>query len=153
MGKEIERKFLVRGKGWRAAADAGRSIRQAYLARGTAQVRVRILDDRKARLTVKSGKAGLERDEFEYDIPLSDAEAMLALRTGEVIAKRRYRLPAGEGLTWEVDVFGEGQDGLVLAEIELPAKDASFARPDWLGNEVTGDPRYSNAALAMTRRS
>jgi adenylate cyclase len=153
MGKEIERKFLVRGKGWREGADAGRSIRQAYLTRGAAQVRVRILDDSKARLTVKSGKAGLERDEFEYDIPLADAEAMMALRTGEVIAKRRYRLPAGDGLTWEIDVFGEGQNGLVLAEIELPAKDASFARPDWLGNEVTGDPRYSNAALAMTRKS
>ncbi|WP_156841861.1 CYTH domain-containing protein [Novosphingobium aquimarinum] len=153
MGQEIERKFLVRGTGWRALADAGRSIRQAYLARGTAEIRVRILDDREARLTVKSGKPGLERQEFEYAIPLADAEAMLALRTGDVIAKRRHRLPAGNGLTWEIDVFGEAQHGFVLAEIELTDKHAAFAKPDWLGDEVTGDPRYSNAALALTRRS
>lgn len=152
MGKEIERKFLVRGTGWRARADAGRNIRQAYLARGTAQIRVRIIDDREARLTVKSGKGGIERDEFEYEIPLEDAEAMMALRTGEVIAKCRHRLPAGDGLTWEVDVFGGEQNGLVIAEIELPTQDTAFTRPEWVGDEVTDDPRYSNAALSMTRR-
>lgn len=149
MGAEIERKFLVRGDGWRASADAGSRLRQAYLAStGSAAIRVRIKDETEAFLTIKSAKPGLSRDEFEYSVPVEDARAMLALRVGEVIEKTRYRVPAGE-LTWEIDVFAGAHTGLTVAEIELPDEAADFARPGWLGDEITHDKRYYNASLAL----
>lgn len=150
MGLEIERKFLVTGEGWQADAGPGKSIRQAYLsAGGAASVRVRIIGESKAKLTVKSAEVALSRTEFEYDVPVADAAVMLALRQGAVIVKTRHRVPAGEGRAWEVDVFGGVHAGLVIAEIELGAEDERFDKPDWLGAEVTGDPAYSNAALAL----
>ena len=150
MGVEIERKFLVTGEGWQADAEPGMPIRQAYLSSGpAASVRVRIVGESAARLTVKSAGAALSRCEFEYDVPVADAAAMLALRQGAVIVKTRYRIAAGEGRAWEIDVFGGVHAGLVIAEIELGAEDEAFARPDWLGAEVTSDPAYSNAALAL----
>ncbi len=146
MGREIERKFLVTGEGWRAGMGAAREIRQFYLARtDRATVRVRIIDGRAARMTVKGNAEGAARAEHEWDIPLEDARAMEALRTGRTIVKTRHVVPAGD-LAWEVDVF---DDGLVLAEIELPSEDAEFERPPWIGGEVTGDPRYYNAAMAL----
>jgi len=152
MGIEIERKFLVAGNDWQAGADEGRSIRQAYLANGgAASVRIRVLGDRggkSARLTIKSRGGGLSRAEFEYPVPVADALELMALRSGNVIEKTRYRVPAGPDRVWEVDVFAGVHAGLVLAEIELGAEDELFERPDWLGEEVTGDPRYANAALA-----
>ena len=149
MGAEIERKFLVRGDGWKSHADGGSRLRQAYLAAtdGCA-IRVRIKDDENAYLTIKSARPGASRDEFEYDVPLADARAMLPLRTGEVIEKTRYRVPASD-LTWEIDVFAGAHDGLVVAEIELPEEGTRFDRPDWLGDEVTHDKRYYNASLAL----
>ena len=145
MAEEIERKFLVAGEGWRRAAAGSRSMRQFYLARGErATVRVRLTEGHPARLTVK-GEGGVSRPEFEWEIPETDAREMEALATGRVIAKTRHLVSHG-GFTWEVDVF---EDGLVLAEIELPAVDTPFERPDWAGEEVTGDPRYFNAAMAM----
>lgn len=148
MAQEIERKFLVSGSGWRDAAESSRMFRQAYLARtGAASVRVRIVDEAEAFLTIKSATPGRARAEFEYPIPVADARALLALRTGRVIEKRRYRVRAGAS-SWEVDVFAGDYAGLVIAEIELPAIEAPFDRPAWLGAEVTDDPRYYSADLA-----
>lgn len=149
MATERERKFLVVGDGWRERVVRERSIRQAYLASTDhAAIRIRISDGVKAVLTIKSAEPGMERSEFEYEVPLADAEAMFALRTGNVIDKRRHVVPAGE-LAWEIDVFAGAHDGLVLAEIELPSRDSTFERPDWLGEEVTGDRRYYNASMAL----
>lgn len=148
MPEEIERKFLVRGDGWRAEATGSSQLRQAYLARtGTLTARVRITDGQTARITIKSAGLGLTRQEFEYDIPLEDAQALMRLAQGRPVEKRRYTVPA-DGGTWEIDVFEGAHAGLVLAEIELPGEDAEVERPDWLGEEVTGDPRYYNATLA-----
>lgn len=151
MGTEIERKFLLRGDGWRETADRGTEIRQFYLAaREGVSVRVRIKDEAKALLTVKSG-VGLSRGEYEYEIPLADAREMEAARLGHVLAKRRFRVPLGE-LTVEVDVFSGDLAPLVLAEIELPDEAHPFERPDWLGEEVSEDARYTNAAMALHGR-
>ena len=147
MATEIERKFLVAGDGWRSAVTSHLDIRQAYLAVTDANtVRVRIHGDT-AFLTIKSSGSGMSRQEFEFAIPLAEAEGLLAMRRGRVIEKRRHHVPAG-ALRWEIDVFGGEFDGLIIAEIELPSEDTDFARPDWLGAEVTGDPRYGNAYLA-----
>jgi CYTH domain-containing protein len=152
MAAEIERKFLVTGDGWRSAASRQRTIRQAYLAiTSTASVRVRIVDGTAARLTVKSAAAGAQRDEFDYAIPLVDAEAMLPLCSGQVIDKQRYDV-AFSGRIWEVDVFGGALAGLVIAECELGDAGETLACPDWVGQEVTGDRRYSNAALSRDGR-
>ncbi|SFF79376.1 CYTH domain-containing protein [Novosphingobium sp. CF614] len=152
---EIERKFLVEGDAWRGAATGSRRIRQAYLSNGTAaSVRVRLIDGREAKLTVKSrrgagGGAALSRSEFEYTVPFADGLAMLGLRTGRIIDKTRYLVPAANGRTWEVDVFAGEHQGLVLAEIELDSADEQVALPGWIGREVTHDPRYRNEALAL----
>ena len=151
MAEEIERKFLVAGEGWRAAAAGSRVLRQGYLALTERMaLRVRILDDAEALLTIKSAEPGTTRAEFEYPIPLADARDLLKLHVGLVIEKRRHIVPL-DGLTWEVDVFEGAHAGLVIAEVELPAADAPFARPDWLGREVTEDRRYYNASLALER--
>ncbi len=150
MGVEIERKFLVRGDGWRAGADGGTRLEQGYLSTDPDRVvRVRVAGD-VARLTVKGrGPSPDVRPEFEYDIPVAEARELLGLCAGAVIRKTRHRLPAGD-LTWEIDVFEGAHDGLVLAEIELPSPDTAFARPDWLGEDVTADPAYTNAELSRS---
>ncbi len=151
MGIEIERKFLLRGDGWRREADEGTDFRQFYLAvRDGLSVRVRIKDEAKALLTVKNG-IGMRRGEYEYEIPLADARELEAAHLGEVVAKRRFRVPLGD-LTVEVDVFSGALAPLVLAEIELPDEDHPFERPDWLGEEVSEDGRYTNASLALHGR-
>jgi adenylate cyclase len=148
MAAEIERRFLVTGDGWRSASSRRRRIRQAYLAiTSTVSVRVRIIDDTAARLTVKSAAAGALRDEFDYAIPLADAEAMLPLCGGQIVDKQRYDVAFG-GRIWEVDVFGGALAGLVIAECELGDAGEMLACPDWVGHEVTDDGRYSNAALS-----
>lgn len=147
MAFEIERRFLVQGEAWRDGVTTTRRLRQGYLARedGVA-VRVRIAA-KAARLTVK-GPGGLVRAEFEYDIPLSDAEAMLSqLCAGRSIAKTRHDVPR-DGLVWELDVFEGALAGLVIAEVEMPAPDHPLALPPWAGREITTDPRYANTALA-----
>jgi adenylate cyclase len=147
--REIERKFLVIGDGWRADADAGRPLRQAYLAEtGRAVVRVRIEENDRAQLTIKSAEPGLSRQEFEYTLPLGDAEALLELRAGSVLDKRRFRVPHA-GRTWEIDVYAGENAGLTLAEIELESEAADVALPAWVGREVTGEARYYAARLAM----
>lgn len=151
MGIEIERKFLVVGNGWRAAVvGQGVRMRQGYLAAGgpdRPSVRIRVAD-KEARLTVK-GPGGRVRAEFEYPISVTDAEAMLALSPFAILGKTRFEVPFG-GHPWTVDVFDAPASlaGLVLAEVELEHADAEPVLPDWLGDEVTEDPRYGNAGLA-----
>ena len=149
MGIEIERKFLVRGEGWRQSAAVQTRFSQGYLSREPARtVRVRLAGER-AYLTIKGTTRGATRAEFEYEIPLADAQALLAMCDGPVVEKIRH-LCVHEGMTWEVDEFLGANAGLVVAEIELQAEDQPFARPAWLGDEVTGDARYVNANLAVT---
>lgn len=143
--QEIERKFLVQGPGWKAATRVVH-IRQGFLAAERERtVRVRIAGDR-AFLTVKSALKGIVRQEFEYQIPVADADQILKLCLRPWIEKRRH-LISHQGMTWEVDEFLGENEGLVLAEIELETEDQDFARPDWLGQEVSRDPRYLNANL------
>lgn len=147
MAKEIERKFLVRDNTYRKLASDSRHIVQAYLCRDPrATVRVRIIDQ-EARLTVKGRNDGAVRDEWEYAIPLDDAREMIErCSSGTIIEKTRYIVDFG-GWRWEVDEFAGCHSGLVVAEIELPSADSEFARPPFIGEEVTGDPRYYNSSL------
>ena len=148
MAKEIERKFLVSGRGWRKRADRGKAIRQAYLAlTDTLSFRVRTVGKAKAFLTIKSAQAGAVRSEFEYPIPLKDARALMKQRTGRLIEKRRHVARAGKA-RFEIDVFKGDHRGLVIAEIELSTRRARFDRPEWLGREVTDEERYYNFNLA-----
>lgn len=150
MGREIERKFLVANDGWRLAGGEPTAIRQFYLADGAAaSVRVRVKDHRDAVLTIKSRRHEIDRQEFEYAIPLADATALAELRDGLVIEKSRHPVRHG-GRAWDVDVFAGAHAGLVLAEIELSSRDEAFQRPAWLGEEVTGDPRFYNRVLARS---
>ena len=145
MGIEIERKFLVVGDDWRAAPAV--PYAQGYLNRDKARtVRVRIVQ-RQAWLTIKGVSTGATRAEFEYPIPLADAEQLLALCDGPLVRKTR-RVVEHAGSTWEIDEFEGDNAGLVVAEIELASEDAPFVAPPWLGAEVTHDPRYFNSSLA-----
>ena len=145
MATEIERKFLVRGTEWRQGVRT--RLSQCYLNRDKHRtVRVRIADD-KAFLTIKSVTTGPTRAEFEYEIPVVDAEQLLKLADGPIIEKNRH-VVVHEGSRWEVDEFFGDNAGLVMAEIELGAEDQPFSRPSWLGAEVTYDSRYYNSNLA-----
>ena len=145
MGTEIERKFLVTGTAWRTPD--GQRIVQGYLNRDKARtVRVRIAGAL-AFLTVKGPTTGATRAEFEYPIPLADAEALLGLCDGPLIDKVRHRIGFGN-LLWEVDEFFGDNAGLVVAEVELASEDQAIERPSWVGQEVTSDSRYFNANLA-----
>lgn len=152
MAKEIERKFLVVSDAWRQAGDGGTPLRQAYVAAmEDRSVRVRIAGRERARLTIKVGKTALVRDEYEYELPVADAEELLTQAIGIVIEKTRYRIPYG-GFVWEVDEYAGPLRGLIVAEVELASESDEPALPVWLGREVTGDPRYSNQSLATGAR-
>lgn len=146
MGREIERKFLVRGNGWRGLVE-GSAYRQGYLSSAKERiVRIRTINDR-AFLTVKGPTTGATRAEYEYEIPLADGREILeTLAEKPLIEKRRYRVPFG-GLIWEIDEFAGDNAGLVVAEVELESEGQEFQKPEWLGEEVTADPRYFNASL------
>ena len=146
MGKEIERKFLVRGDGWRSLAK-GTAYRQGYLNSAKERtVRIRKIDDR-AFLTIKGLTVGATRAEYEYEIPVADCDAMLdALAEKPIIEKKRYKIPL-EGLTWEIDEFFGDNTGLIMAEVELESEGQTFRKPEWVGEEVTADPRYFNSNL------
>lgn len=147
--QEIERKFLVVGDGWRGRAE-GVLYRQGYIARTQDRVvRIRVAGDR-GFLTVKiRSRAGLARAEFEYPVPFEEAQAMLnSLAPGEIIEKWRYTFSEGNDV-WEIDEFLGANQGLVIAEIELNSEDQPFARPDWLGEEVSRISRYLNVELAQ----
>ncbi len=147
MGVEIERKYLVSGDSWRSQVVSSTRIVQGYLTRGEVTVRARIRGER-AYLTIKGRSQGIARSEFEYDIPVPDAEAMLTeLADGPVVEKTRHLIDVG-GHTWELDVFTGANEGLVMAEIELADADERFEVPQWAGEEVSDDPRYYNVNLA-----
>lgn len=147
MGIEIERKFLV-GDTRFLAEHAGVPLQQAYLASNDAvTVRVRTAPA-KAWLTLKGRSVGGTRLEFEYTIPLSDAEELMVLAPQPPVEKTRFRIPF-DGLTWEVDVFEGANAGLVTAEIELEHEDQAITLPPWIEREVTQDMRYANANLAL----
>ena len=146
MGVEIERKFLLKGEDWRALGEP-LLLRQGYLSSNPARVvRVRVEGDQ-AYMTVKSKSVGATRGEWEYPIPLSDANELLALCEPPLVEKFRRKI-AFAGNVWEVDEFLGANAGLVVAEIELGSENQSFERPDWIGAEVTHDARYFNSALA-----
>jgi adenylate cyclase len=148
MAIEIERKFLLRSDDWRPLVTGCVRLRQAYLAQdGGLSTRIRIVDTNSATLTIKSRKAGLRRLEYEFPIPLADAEALLALRQGASIEKVRHHVP-WDGLLWEIDVFEGDNAGLVIAEIELRDERQHFEMPGWIGVEITGQERYYNSRLA-----
>lgn len=153
MAKEIERKFLVINNLYESMAETCHHIVQGYVSlRKEGTVRVRILDDR-AFITVKGVTRGIERDEWEYPVPVDDARQMLERVTeGAVIDKERFVVPYG-GHVWEVDRFSGDCSGLVLAEVELGSPDQTVSLPPFIGAEVTGDPRYYNSSLAAGRSS
>ena len=146
---EIERKFLVKGDTWRGLAEPLR-IRQGYVAtKDSTTVRVRIVGG-EAFITLKDRAIGLVRHEFEYPIPVGDAETILDMMCGNLVEKNRYRIPAKEPrLVWEVDEFFGANAPLVTAEIELPDEHTVVQLPDWIGLEVTNDHRYKNNNLAV----
>ena len=148
MALEIERRFLVCGQTWQAHVRWSSALRQGYLVSGAAGLTLRVRSDGQdgAWLTLKFPAGGISRQEFEYAIPPADAEALL-LQCPEALRKQRHGLdlPGGD---WVLDVFEAGNAPLVIAEVELEAADQPVAIPDWCALEITGDGRFSNAALA-----
>jgi adenylate cyclase len=146
MGVEIERKFLPASDGWKGLGQPT-LMRQGYLVADPVRtVRVRI-EGQRAVITIKSKSTGASRGEWEYEIPVPDAAELLdRLCEQPLVEKVRHRIDYA-GHTWEVDEFQGENAGLVVAEIELGSEDEVFDKPDWIGQEVTGDPRYYNSSL------
>lgn len=154
MATEIERKFLLRDASWRTAIEHSEPMRQGYLLgaqvlaateHARASVRVRIAGVR-AWLNIKQAVAGIARAEFEYPIPLADAETLLATLCSGWLQKTRHHVRV-DGTLFEIDEFSADNAGLIVAEVELPAIDAPFRRPAWLGTEVSTVHRYYNVSL------
>jgi CYTH domain-containing protein len=147
MPKEIERKFLVKSDSWRQLAQ-GSVYRQGYIStQKAATVRVRIADNQ-GYLTIKGRSEKYTRAEFEYVIPVADAQEMLdTLCDRPLIEKVRYKIDWA-GLTWEIDEFDGANKGLIIAEVELSDEEQQIELPDWIGEEVSDDPRYFNSNLA-----
>ena len=146
MGIEIERKYLVQVDKWDLPED-GKPVVQGYICEENGRtLRVRMLGE-KGILTIKGPTQGATRAEFEYEIPAQDASELLEHCEGRIVRKTRYKVTVASHI-WDVDVF-EGENApLVLAEVELGHEEEPFEAPDWLGSEVTGDPRYMNYQLA-----
>jgi len=151
MGTEIERKFLITNETWKAQVTETHMIKQGYLQSGLdksqkSSVRVRI-SNKLANINIKSAELSITRQEYEYSIPLHDAEEMLkTLCGGLVVEKTRYYVPF-ESHLWEVDIFSGANQGLQMAEIELASVHEAFSKPDWIGKEVSEDKRYYNNYL------
>jgi CYTH domain-containing protein len=145
MALEIERKFLLEEGAWRN--EKGTLFRQGYFNSAKERtVRVRTVDE-KGYLTIKGISRGTARVEYEYEIPLAEAKAMLDnLCEKPLIEKMRYKIALNE-LVWELDGFFGENLGLLMAEVELESEDQEFAKPEWIGEEVTDDPKYYNANL------
>ncbi len=148
MAIEIERKFLLASDDWRGQVERSIEMRQGYFCNtDRASLRVRIAGDR-ARIGIKSMTLALRRTEFEYPVPLEEAQVMLEqMCQPAIIHKTRHLVRHGQHL-WEIDEFHDANAGLIVAEIELDDEAEFFERPCWLGEEVSGDPRYLNFALA-----
>jgi adenylate cyclase len=148
MPKEIERKFIVATDTWRNSIEDKTPMRQGYIRALDCTVRVRIAGTT-GYLTIKGRTSNITRDEYEYEIPLQEAEEMLnSLCQGGSVEKLRYRVIV-DGDEWVVDEFIGQNAGLIMAEIELTTENQSFTTPEWLGKEVSHDSRYTNGALAM----
>lgn len=147
MALEIERKYLLSSAQWRDSIERSVPMRQAYLGGEGVSVRVRIAGDT-ALINIKQNRLGLQREEFEYPVPLEDGLRLFELGNGGRVEKTRHYVHHG-GMRWEIDEFGGENEGLIVAEIELEAPDQSFERPPWLGREVTDEVRYYNVALAV----
>ncbi len=149
MPTEIERKFLLKDATWKAVADGGELIRQGYLSLDKARtVRVRIKGAH-AFLTIKGARVQLSCPEYEYPLPMADAEALLRdLCLRPLIEKRRYAI-VHAGMTWEVDEFFGDNLGLVIAEVELSTEDQHIDLPPWIGADVSTEPCYTNACLVI----
>jgi len=150
MALEIERKFLLLNDDWRSLVNRSQRMQQGYLSKGEQRsVRVRVSGDDEAFLNIKSARqgSGISRLEFEYAIPVNEAREILeSVALKPYIDKTRFYIQQDE-VCWEIDEFYGDNQGLIVAEIELPAEDYSFVRPDWLGKEVSDDPRYYNMNL------
>jgi len=146
LGKEIEKKFLIKNDEWREGAK-GTRYRQGYLSTVKERtVRVRTIDDR-GFLTIKGVNVGAVRAEYEYEIPAKDADEMLTgLCEKPLIEKNRYKI-SYKNLVWEIDEFFGDNNGLIVAEVELTDEAQSIDLPSWVGEEVTGDPKYFNSSL------
>ena len=146
MNIEIERKFLLLNNLWKSEA-VGVHYKQAYLnEKGDNTIRVRI-EGNQAKLTIKSKATNISRMEFEYDIPMEDAEKLFLIAKTPAVEKYRYKIEYA-GNIWEVDEFLGDNEGLVIAEIELESENQTFQKPSWIRMEVSGDKRYTNANLA-----
>ena len=146
MGIEIERKLLVVEEKLPPLTN-GIKIKQGYISNiPERNVRIRTKGQR-AFLTIKTKGEGIRRAEFEYEVPMKDALELLGICEGKIIDKTRYLLDA-EGVVWEIDIFHGEHDGLIIAEVELESEDQEVELPEWLGQEVSTDPRYFNASLA-----
>lgn len=147
MGKEIERKFTVVNDDWKSAVSRSCRYRQGYM--GTdklSSVRIRIEGD-KANINIKSATLGITRQEYEYDIPLADAEEMLNNLCHPPLIEKTRHFVSYDGKTWEIDVFEGDNDGLIVAEIELDNEHEDVSLPDWAGEDVSHDTRYYNVCL------
>ena len=151
MATEIERKFLLADDGWRMQYVRQQRIRDGLIATAAARkVRVRVYDDR-ATLTVKAKISGSGDAEYEYEIPLGDAEELLATHCdGRVLSKTRYYVPY-KGFTWEIDEYDGVLSGVVLAEVELPRDNVEVPLPPWVGAEITGRPEYKKSNMRAAR--
>ena len=148
MAIEIERKFLVKSDAWRKGVVSSTLMRQGYLGGGASTVRVR-QTDKAAFLTIKGKANGIARTEFEYEIPVADAQTMLSdMTVGSIVEKIRYIVPAENGLVWEIDEYLNANAPLFTAEIELPDADTAFEIPDWLGEDVSENKNYTNRSLS-----
>lgn len=151
MATEIERKFLLENDSWRSAVSSSKRMTQAYLVSALAEdsrssVRIRITGEQ-ADINIKSAELGIHRTEFEYSIPLQDAQQMIdSLCHRPIIDKTRHSVPFGDH-HWEIDEFHGENSGLTVAEIELKSAREDFKKPAWLGQEVSDDPRYYNTSL------
>ena len=145
MGLEIERKFLAQNVSFLSSIYGEEMIQGFLFTKKEKSMRVRITG-RKATLTVKGETVGLVRQEFEYPIPIEDARELITMCERPLVEKCRYEIPWGS-LVWEVDVFHGENEGLIVAEIELPDVDCILDLPEWIGEEVTNDPRYLNCNL------
>ena len=149
MAIEIEHKFLLANDDWRKAVQTSVKYKQGYLSsQPTSSIRVRIADQQ-AWLNIKSATIGTQRLEFEYEIPLHDAEAIINTLCGKPLIEKIRHFVLHEGNTWEIDEFEGDNKGLIVAEIELSEVGEDFAKPNWLGAEVTHELRYYNNNLAI----
>lgn len=150
MAVEIERKFLVANDRWREHVASTLSLKDGLVVRDAdKKVRVRSYGDR-ATLTIKGRREGISRPEFEYEIPRADADALFLLCGEYVLEKTRHIVP-WHGHTWEIDVYRGMLEGVTIAEVELASEAAVFVRPDWIGAEVSGDPRYKKINMLTER--